>query len=284
MKRFDRNDLNGVMEITTVVGCKQACIYCPQQVFIENYHDNNVMDLDQFKRYLHVIPRNVLIDFSGFAEPSQNPNFSKMVHFAFDMGYQIRVNTTATGLTIYDIKSFKKIPFTKFAVHLPDDSGKYTTIPCNEEHQHKIKMIEQSGITNLQFRVIGRAHPVFKAALKSYIREMRLFCRAGNLKLSDLSNFTKKNAAFQPSKHKWKGRIKCSRVTGSELNQNVLLPNGDVLLCCMDYKITSKIGTLASMAYSELFHTREYKAIKIGLTEESDIICRYCEAAKLVSA
>lgn len=273
------------MEITTVVGCKYACIYCPQQVFIENYHpekNTKVMRLDQFKHYLQKIPGHVLIDFSGFAEPSQNPKFSEMVHYTFDMGYQIRVNTTATELTVYDIKSFKKIPFTKFAVHLPDDSGKYTNIPCDDEHVQKIKLIEQSGIKNLQFRVIGKAHPVFKAALKSYIREMRIFYRAGNLKLSESSNFTMKNDSFLPSKNIWKGRIRCSRVTGNELNKNVLLPNGDVLLCCMDYGITSKIGNLDVMSYSELFNSREYNKIKSGLLNESEIICRHCEAAKPV--
>ena len=283
MKRFNGSRSNGVMEITTMVGCRHACIYCPQQVFIKNYHDNKVMSLHQFKRYLNVIPRHVLIDFSGFSEPSQNPAFSEMVHYTYSRNYSIRVNTTAAGLTKDDINSFKKVPFTTFAVHLPDNSGKYTNIPCSDEHVQKIKLIEQCGITNLQFRVIGRVHPMFKFALKSYIREMRLFYRAGNLELSDTSDFTMKNDTFHPSKHKWKKEIKCSRVAGSELNQNVLLPNGDVLLCCMDYGIKSKIGNLESMDYSELFNSREYKAIKNGLTEESDIICRSCEAATLVT-
>jgi radical SAM protein with 4Fe4S-binding SPASM domain len=61
---------------------------------------------------------------------------------------------------------------------------------------------------------------------------------------------------------------------------NVLLPNGDVQLCCMDYGLEHKIGNLLTMSYNDLFTSDEYRRIESGLEDDSiDILCRTCKEA-----
>ena len=58
---------------------------------------------------------------------------------------------------------------------------------------------------------------------------------------------------------------------------NILLPNGDVVLCCNDYSQKHILGNLFSSDYESLFKSDEYIKVLKGLKDDSlDILCRYC--------
>src|ERR1700758_730845 len=62
------------LEITTMIGCKVACIYCPQDKISRRYFGSNrMMKFDDFKIYVQRVPRHVVLHFTGFAEPLLNP-------------------------------------------------------------------------------------------------------------------------------------------------------------------------------------------------------------------
>jgi hypothetical protein len=82
-----------------------------------------------------------------------------------------------------------------------------------------------------------------------------------------------------PTPAKLKGPIRC-RSSGDSLNHNVLLPNGDVLLCCMDYGMRHILGNLISSDYASLFNSEKFNRLQKGLNDDSfDILCRCCENA-----
>ena len=70
------------LEITTQIGCKNNCNYCPQETLVKAYKarsDVFEMSFDIFKKCLDKIPKTVRIDFSGMAEPWLNADCTKMV-------------------------------------------------------------------------------------------------------------------------------------------------------------------------------------------------------------
>jgi radical SAM protein with 4Fe4S-binding SPASM domain len=73
-----------------------------------------------------------------------------------------------------------------------------------------------------------------------------------------------------------KGEIRCS-ITGDSFDHNVVLPNGDVYICCMDYGLKHKIGNLLTTHYDHL----ERDSLR-GLMKKGNIICRYCELSEIV--
>ena len=272
------------MEITTVVGCTNACRYCPQDVLAKQYAKrpeaacHTVMRLTDFKTCLSRIPVFVRIHFSGMAEPWLNPDCMSMILHAHQRGYILSVYTTAVGMSARDIIHLERIPFSHFAIHLPGDDGR-TRSPSDQVAIRKLQMLERRGIAGLQFRSIGPPHPAIRAALKSPIREMRVYRRAGNLVSDRLEGLTPKKQGFSPRRI-LRGEIRCSRVEGMLLDRNVLLPNGDVLLCCMDYGLKHIVGNLLETSYAQLFQSSEYRRVQDGLVYDSDIICRFCEAAE----
>ncbi len=263
--------------ITTGIGCSNLCAYCPQ-VTLENAYAKishiKKMKLDTFEKCLDKLNNDVHIHFNGFTEPWLNPECTKMILYAYKHKFSIKVSTTLMGMEFEDINLIKNIPFIKFAVHLPDDKG-LTKIAVNEKYLSILTKLIDSNINNTVFHI----HKGISGPENAHYKVMRILrennitpdnrwiiTRAGNIEIEGI-----------PSRKK----LTCDLLKCYRLNMNVLLPNGDVALCCMDWGLNHIIGNLLNMDYDMLFQTDEYNKIIRGYSDETlNILCRYCEIAK----
>lgn len=228
------------------------------------------MTFDAYKTILNKIPLNEMILFSGFAEPWLNPECTRMVIYTHEAGYKIAVYTTALGMTISDVEKIKKIPFKKFCLHLPDVEG-YAKITLNEDYLKTLDAIIRGNIRNCDFMAMGTLpYPVRKIIGKRHIFQPKMLPRAGNL--------TNRNDVTIPMR--LKGPIRCSRSRTGFSDHNVMLPNGDVVLCCNDFGLQHILGNLITSDYNSLFTSDTYKLLRLGQDDDSiEILCRYCEYA-----
>ena len=147
-------------------------------------------------------------------------------------------------MSLTEIDLIKDIPFRTFEVHLPDDKN-YTNIKVDKEYLLKIHKFSASNIHGINYMNIGGVHPEIKKILSGImVREDELVDRAGNV--NGIVGINKKE--------KLKGKIICIGC-GKILNHNVLLPNGDVILCCMDYGLQHVLGNLLLSDYEPLFNS-----------------------------
>jgi radical SAM protein with 4Fe4S-binding SPASM domain len=77
---------------------------------------------------------------------------------------------------------------------------------------------------------------------------------------------------------KKEGKLRCG--WNENYTRNVVLPNGDVYLCCMDYSLKHKLGNLLDTNYNNL--NRE-GIFNLADNPESNLLCRNCEIAKYVN-
>lgn len=267
------------LEITTVVHCVNVCCYCPQTLLIAKY--NNIpekrMSLETFKTCIDKIPKDVIIDFSGYAEPFLNQKAPEMMIYAIEKGHKVRLFTTLVGLTLESLDKISNLNFSFVDVHLPDDDG---LLKCDVDDKymevaHKFK--EKMKINNSH--VYGKPHhklqPLFPNMRVMQASTQDLHTRANNVNTS----------AIEIKKHDYiTGNIDCDvirREGGSLLNHNVLLPNGDIMMCCMDYGLEHKFGNLLRDSYEDLFKSDGYNYVREGLKDNSayDILCRTCKEA-----
>ncbi len=202
------------IEITTILPCSVGCYYCPQSVIKNAYKGERILSLDTFKVVLKNVPRDVLIDFAGFAEPFLNPACADMMLYAHAEGYRIAVNSTLTGMSDEDAKRIEVIPFEFFFYH-------DVRLECKE-----YPFIHYSG------------------------RVSSPLSRAGNL--------------YKTARCNEKGY--CERSPDHKIN--VMLPNGDVVLCCNDYGLTHPLGNLLTDNYYDLKRRGDFE------------LCRFCEDYK----
>lgn len=264
------------IEITTVISCKVQCRYCPQTKLVSAYTKKSktyYTSLADFKTCIDKIPLNVEIWFSGFGEPWLNPECTQMILYAHQRGHKIVVCTTLVGMKASDIALMEHVPFQLFCVHLPSGEESEKILAYKEYLEVLEALLESKIKLKYLFRE-ETLHPKVKSLITKRINGFLWYqlykrlsfslpnTRAGNIEIKDKS---------QPRRRR--GVIACRR-----LGQFVLLPNGDVVLCCMDYGLKHVIGNLLVSDYHLLFQSGEYLKILQGLKDESiDILCRYCE-------
>ena len=270
------------MEITSIIGCRVDCYFCPQELIMKEYSLINkienisygkpvVMSFETFKMCCDKLPKTLVIAFSGYAENFLNPEITDMILYAHQLGHPIRIFSTLVGMKLEDIDKIKHIPFDSFLIHLPD-TEMFAKIPVNSKYLEVLQKLITSKIKNLSCMTMGSTHPKIKEILNIKLDASEMQSRAGNLK-NVRNEFEKKLGPL------------CCNMTSREnledvLNGNVLLPNGDVSLCCMDYGLQNILGNLLKCNYNELFDNDSFKKIREKMkSDDSDIICRNCVEA-----
>jgi MoaA/NifB/PqqE/SkfB family radical SAM enzyme len=264
------------LEITTMVGCRVACVYCPQDKISHRYFGaDRMMKFDEFQIYLEHVPKNVVIHFTGFAEPFLNPRCTDMIEYAARRGHRIYVSTTLAGTTPDDVRRLSKLKYYEFQVHMPSDE-KLMNLSINDEYFSLLADLVGAGIIT-DFHFHGNAvHPAVGAWLRQHhvdIGKSAIYDRAGNLnvKKAKARTSTPVEKATRAS-----GKLRCDRIY-----QSVLLPNGDVVLCCMDWSAEYVLGNLKKDRFEDLYRSETFRRVLRGLKRpDSDLLCWRCSWAE----
>jgi len=256
------------LEITTVIGCRMACAYCPQPLLARAYsqRDNlKVMTLETFQRCLSTVPSTASITFAGMAEPWLNPACTDMVLHAYSRGHRVVLFTTTFGMTLADVERIKHIPFGHVCIHLPDLEERMK-LPVSDEYLAALCAVVRSLHID-SFSLMGTLHPRVRQALGHDVHDSThsLQSRAGNTHWDGIPQVPRRT-----------GRLD----TRHCINHNVLNPNGDVALCCQDYGLKHVLGNLLTQSYAELFEGAEFKKLQRAMNDDSiDVLCRTCPVA-----
>lgn len=219
------------------------------------------MSYHNFCAILKKLPKEVGLHFSGFSEPFLNPEASKMMRIASDKGYKVQLFTTLVALKPNDVKNIKNIQFERFYIHLPD--SKFFRYPT-EKWLANYSLIAAAGFQP-QFMTMGKIDKRIEKIVGK-CEAAKMLSRAGTVD-------------HIPVKRKT-GKLYCKRLSE---RGNAIIPNGDVYLCCMDFKLRHKLGNLLTDKYEDLFRGDEFKRVlKAVNSNNEEVICRYCEKAKIV--
>lgn len=227
------------LEITSYIGCPNMCSYCPQELLSEAYKGERMMPLSDFSRVLDNVPKDVRIDFSGFSEIFCHSEGSKFILIAFERGYSIVLYTTLVGITENDFRVLSGVNFAEVVFH--QYPGYFKEV-FERDSQRFSQEIQPGRIAE--------------------ITPQWLWSRAGNV-------FDRQREL---------GPFQCS-FAARDFDHNVVLPNGDVVLCCQDYGLKHKLGNLFDTNFNDLNRV----SIKASsLLDDSDCICRKCEIVQKV--
>jgi hypothetical protein len=255
------------IEFTFIFPCKNMCKYCPQSLWIKSYKGSTMMTMETFQKCLDNIPSNTIIHLAGFSEIFFHPQACDFILEIDKRGHKIYLFTTFENATIQQLEMLNNINFEQISIHAPDKIG---FISKNEDiflkkldyfvrHHEKCKKlgIMSMGELSDKLKCIDKAisHPKMNNVANQIIRSNDI-----NLDL--------------PTDKILGEIIPCDR-----LYQNVVLPNGDVSLCCMDYGLKHIIGNLLTTHYNNL----DREKIKLLAKEyNNDLLCRNCHYARKI--
>lgn len=262
------------LEITTSIpqkGCVVDCVFCPQRTLVKSYNGEKKLSLENFKRVLDKIPNEVRITFAGFTEPWLHRECTDMLLYAYEKGHPVCAFTTGVGMKKEDIERIKDVKFAGnpnggFVLHLPDNEhfAKHPITPTYIELLEYISEIKEE-IHNFSMMCMGTVHDTV-GHIFPQLNPSIMWSRAGNLlgeailkpELMNLKD------SFNTIYH---GDDPMTCNCDERLYHNVMLPNGDVSLCCMDYGLENILGNLFSQSYEEIL-PEPYHTFRI---------CTFCE-------
>ena len=263
------------MEFTTSVpkkGCVVDCVYCPQRILEKSYVDEErYLTLDNFKRAVDKLPQNVRVTFAGFTEPWLNKDCTDMVLYAQERGHPIAVFTTGIGMKVDDVYRIKNVPYDlgpngRFVLHLPDNErrAKHPITKNYIEVLEAFKHVHHE-IQGFYTMAMGTVHDEVKHLFPEAVVPA-FWSRAGNLVGEAM---LKPELLNLQSEYKSIYHGEEPRTCGCDehLYHNIMLPNGDVSLCCMDYNLKFIIGNLFEQSYGDI----------APKPQSCYDMCRFCE-------
>jgi radical SAM protein with 4Fe4S-binding SPASM domain len=269
---------NPTVEVTTMLGCRVNCKYCPQKVLLRKYYEADKtrasqMTVEDFKIFLKHTPDNCDLMFAGMVEPFLNPNCLEMLRLGCKAGRNVSLYTTLEGATTKDVDEILKLPFQFVGLHVADECNN-AHITVTEEYYYNVeRMLNATKKNGEPFvnDVSAQASPLPRIAEMckgKYEVLISLQDRAGNLEGDELAG----------REHELTNeRLTCC-FSGPKFNNHVVLPDGTLLLCNMDYGMKHVIGNLKEQTYEEIRNGGEMQRIFKGINgnQDIDLLCRKC--------
>ncbi len=243
-----------------------------------------------FKDVLNRLPSHVRIDFSGMAEPWLNPHATAMVVRAFEAGRRVAIYTTLQGMVPDEASLLigrygaRITPETPWLIHLPDADGAMTGWKPSATYRETLRRFlafqrsgAPAGFSFMTMSASGAVAAPLHDLIPDRLPPFQGISRAENLDRD----------AFRPGVLLDAVRRGQALLCGSSpfFDHNVLLPNGDVLLCCMDYGRRHVLGNLLVDSYEAIHAGAAMGAIRVqAMTPaDGDLLCRRCHNAVCLS-
>jgi len=268
------------LEITTQIGCPLMCTFCPQDKLRQAYKDpEKKMSLEIFTTVLNKLPKDVKIIFAGYTEPWANSLCNDFVEFALQQGFSIDIYTTLYNINpaqcdrLISMLARYNSQIKQFWVHLPDTNGNMVGFRYDADFEYALDQITK--LKNINYMTMdsqSKINPIIKTNIIP--ANWYLHTRANNLTIENIKD---QPVNLAPN---YEFIVECTR--NKDYHSNILLPNGDVILCCMDYGLKHKLGNLLDQSYDEILNSTEIQKLnklnnQLGFSEET--LCKSCNDA-----
>lgn len=282
-----REDLRDskVLEVSTIMGCTVNCRFCPQDVMLKSYYEKDrmrqrVMTVENFSVILRHTPSDCIIDFSGMTEPFNNPDCLEMIQMACEADRKVYLFTTLAGVDEETMDKLLELPVYYVTLHVADKRG-YAYIPTTETYYRNVEKAvsakKKDGSPFIDF-INAQTDPDERVAeiVRGKYEVMRsVQNRAGNVKTEGVQ---KRESLIEPGE-----KIKCC-FCGDDLSNSVVLPDGTLLICNMDYGMKHVLGNLYEEDYDTIRSKGELQRVLRAMKGEEDmeeLLCRSCLLARV---
>jgi radical SAM protein with 4Fe4S-binding SPASM domain len=245
------------VEFTLTAACALMCPYCPQGLYARAYKRTPGLrsaTLDEYKRMLtNVADTTRNIDFSGYTEPLHNRHWYDIFRHTLEQGYTVTLFSTLGSASLDDLDRLSELAINRIYVHLLDHVAQPAKLEffierCRQHHR------------DLLFIYFDQDGKELAAAFQDRVNCERwtAHSRAG---LVDVG------------RRHVPGAVSC-------LEQrefcSVVLPNGDVHICCMDFALQHKIGNLLENSLAEIHNSNGARTFRATMASPRDGICNHC--------
>lgn len=247
------------LEITLKIGCTNNCDYCLQGLLLKNYPrgDKQEMDIRDFRKFIVRIPKNIAIHFSGFCEPLLHSRFNDFLNVVYKYGHYTVIYTTLLHAD-YDCLKHMRGKYNALWVHVFN--------PVAMHNRSLLTTWIQSAQDLRRLKMPANFVRVGDDPLPEEIETVL-----------DDQDFVYRQPLITRSTIKTDVATKF-RCEGERQNQGVLLPNGNIVLCCEDYGLKHVLGNLHKKNYAEIYQAsaERRRVLEAMAGKKQSVLCARC--------
>jgi len=273
-----------LLNITATAACTADCIYCPQGPFRSAMGGKPAyLSKQEFAALLPNLADTQFeaFSFGGFSEPFENPDIIELLGLAAEQSFVGKVNVYSNGeaLTPERVEALRHVALSHVDISCHGfDTDTYRRTRRNLDPgrvRDNILFLLQSrqNIAELVISVtgpFGSAESLDQLAalcerFGARLERRSLHSRAGLLRIGRLPARTRS------------GPFRCAKF---DFAKPVLVPGGDLCLCCQDFALDYVIGNLHSRTFRDIMaHSplrRHVLDVAGGREEDSTLRCYQC--------
>jgi len=272
------------LNITATSSCKASCVYCPQDRFTSAMK-GQPRHLSRLE-FVELLPALAgthfdVVSFGGFTEPFENPEIVELITMASEQPFvdQIHVYTNGEGLTPSIAEELRgvRLGCVDISCHGLDADTYRRTRPFLDVariRENVLSLLQnRANIDRLTISVTGPfGSPASLAELETLCSQYGarferrdLHSRAGLLHIGRAAKVVKS------------GPFRCAKF---DFGKPVLLPGGDLVLCCQDFALEHVIGNLHRQTFEETLRDSPVRKRVLetaaGLREDPNLNCYQC--------
>jgi hypothetical protein len=271
------------LNITATAGCRGTCLYCPQDLFQQAMrgHPRHLSRAE----FLSLLPNLrethfAAVSFGGFSEPLDNPEIVSLLRLTRE---QLSVDalwvyTNGENLTPEIVRELEpaRVDLLDVSCHGFDADVYRRTrsfIDPEKVRANVLSLLEHH--THIGHVTISVTGPFGSDA---DLCELQQRCEASGARFERRSLHSRAGLLqIGRGERKSAGPFRCAKF---DFEKPVLLPGGDLALCCQDFGLEQIIGNLHEQPFARILETsplrRRVLNVARGLEQQPELRCYDC--------
>jgi MoaA/NifB/PqqE/SkfB family radical SAM enzyme len=270
------------LNVTTTSGCRGRCVYCPQDRYWEAMRERpRFLTAAEFESLVPMLEGTHfdVLSFGGFSEPFDNPEIVDLLMLAATAEFvdEVFVYSNGEAMTPETMRALEHVRLGTVDVscHGFDPETYRRTrsfvdpVAVRRNVIHLLR--HRENIDNLVISVTG------PFASDESLRELEELCESAGATLFRRDLHNRAGLLRIGRDERKSGAFRCAKF---DFEKPVLVPGGDLSLCCQDFALHSLIGNLHDRPFAELMASSPLRThvleVAAGRRIDSALACYDC--------
>jgi uncharacterized Fe-S cluster-containing radical SAM superfamily protein len=242
------------LNVTTTSGCRGRCVYCPQDRYWDAMRERpRFLTAAEFEALVPMLAGTHfdVLSFGGFSEPFDNPEIVELLTLASELDFvdDVVVYSNGEAMTRETMRALEHVRLGT------------VDVSCHgfdpETYRRTRSFVDPAAVRTNLLHLLGHRENIENLVVSvsgpfgsdESLGELETLCASAGATLLRRDLHSRAGLLRIGRDERKSGAFRCAKF---DFEKPVLVPGGDVSLCCQDFALHAVIGNLHDRPFAEL--------------------------------